>query len=167
MSEQKKGTQSRRFHLSDNARRYFEKIGVERKKGDSKSGMFNAYIQPYYLCMMMGIVKDQKRAPDKMSVDMKSVWVSSAKETEQEISGLVFYRYCKEKGIGEDDSRVLKLMEGFFATGRAEVYENEAFAMMNKYAQGGFDYIQENLGVVTDLADFLVLYMQELETGAV
>ena len=167
MSEQERGTQSRRFHLSDDARRYFENIGVERKKGDSQSGMFNAYMQPYYLCMLMGIVKGQKRAPDKMSVDMKRVWVSSAKETEQEISGLVFYRYCKEKGIGENDARVLKLMEGFFASGRAETYEIEAFSMMNKFAQGGFDYIQENLGVVKDLADFLVWYLQELENGAV
>lgn len=165
MAKENKGPQSRRFHLSDNARKYFEKIGVERKKGDSKSGMFNAYVEPYFLCLLMGIVKDMKRNPDEMSVDMVRNWVSSAKENEQEISGLLFYIYCKEKGIGEDDSRVLKLMEGFFASGRAELYERDAYSMMNMYAQGGFDFIQENLGAVTDLADLLIWYLEELEEG--
>ena len=32
---------TRRFHLSDEARDYFERIGVERNKGNSKSGMFS------------------------------------------------------------------------------------------------------------------------------
>jgi hypothetical protein len=165
MSKETGGT--RRFHLSNIARKYFEKIGVERNKGDSKSGMFNSYLQPYYLCMLMGMVKNSSRAPDKMTKDMVSVWMSSAKETELEISGLAFYYYCKKKGISEADDRVLKLMEGFFAQGRAEVYDKEAFNMMNKYAQGGFDYISENLGLVTDLADLLTWYMQELENGVV
>lgn len=115
----------------------------------------------------MGIVKGLKRKPDEMSVDMVRNWTSSAKENEQEISGLLFYKYCKEKGIGDDDSRILKLMETFFASGRAELYETEAYAMMNMYAQGGFDYIQENLGVVSDLADLIIWYMEELEEGAV
>ena len=91
----------------------------------------------------MGIVKDQKRNPDPMRPDMVRVWKSSAKENEQEISGLLFYKFCREKGIGNEDPRILKLMETFFASGRAELYEPEAYTMMNMYAQGGFDHIQE------------------------
>ena len=162
-----KTPQIRRFHLSDNARSYFENIGVERKKGDSRSGMFNAYVQPYFLCLLIGVVKDQKRTPDPMRPDMVRVWKSNAKENEQEISGLLFYKFCREKGIGNEDHRILKLMETFFAAGRAELYEPEAYTMMNMYAQGGFDFIQENLGKVIDLADFLIWYMEELEEGAV
>ena len=115
----------------------------------------------------MGIVKEQKRNPDPMRPDMVRVWKSSAKENEQEISGLLFYKFCREKGIGNEDPRILKLMETFFASGRAELYEPEAYTMMNMYAQGGFDHIQENLGKVIDLADFLIWYMEELEEGAV
>ena len=39
--------------------------------------------------------------------------------------------------------------------------------MMNKYAQGGFEYIRENLGKVEQLADLLVWYLKELEDFSV
>lgn len=161
MSENIRGT--RRFHLSDEARNYFEKIGVERKKGNSKSGMFSSYIEPYYLCLLMGLVKNTREEPTAMSKDMVSSWKSTAKQYEKEISGIVFYKFCLDKGISHEDDRILKLMEKFFAINRAEIYEKEAFTMMNKYAQGGFEYIRENLGKVEQLADLLVWYLNELE----
>jgi len=37
---------------------------------------------------------------------------------------------------------------------------------MNRYAQGGFDYIRENLGENEQLADFLVWYLTELEESS-
>ena len=165
MSEEQKG--NRRFHLSDDARKYFEKIGVQRNTGNSKSGMFSTYIGPYFLCMLMGIIKDKRRAPDTMTKDMVSNWKSHAKEFEKEISGVVFYKYCLSKGISKQDDRVLKLMENFFTVERAEVYEKEAFSMMNKYAQGGFDYIRDSLGQNDQLADFLIWYLNELEESSV
>ena len=160
-------TGTRRFHLSDDARRYFEKIGVQRKTGNSKSGMFSAYVEPYYLCMVMGIIKNVRREPDTMSVDMVSTWKSHAKNFEKEISGIVFYKYCLAKGIAKQDDRVLKLMENFFTVDRSEVYEKEAFAMMNRFAQGGFDYIRDNLGQNDQLADFLIWYLGELEGSSI
>jgi hypothetical protein len=165
MSDNTKGV--RRFHLSDEARSYFENIGVERKKGKSKTGMFSAYVEPYYLCLLMGIIKDARREPDPMSKDMVSSWKSSAKQYEKEISGLVFHKFCVMKGISQQDDRILKLMENFFAVERAEVYKKEAFAMMNKYAQGGFDYVRDNLGPIGQLADFLIWYLSELEDDSV
>lgn len=161
MNDDEKGV--RRFHLSDDAREYFEKIGVERKKGDSKSGMFSAYVEPYYLCLMMGMIKNKGRNPDVMSKDMVSSWKSSAREFEKEITGVVFQKFCENKGIEQGDDRILKVMENFFANERAEVYNREAFNMMNYYAQGGFDYIRENLGPCNQLADFLVWYLEEIE----
>ena len=98
---------------------------------------------------------------------MVSTWKSNAKQYEKEISGVVFYKYCLSKGISKEDDRVLKLMENFFAVDRAEVYENEAFAMMNKFAQGGFDYIRDSLGPNDQLADFLIWYLKELEDTSV
>ena len=58
-------------------------------------------------------------------------------------------------------------MENFFTVERAEVYEKEAFSMMNKYAQGGFDYIRDSLGQNDQLADFLIWYLNELEESSV
>ena len=48
MSEESKGT--RRFHLSDDARTYFQKIGVQRKTGNSKSTLFLRNKTTYNVC---------------------------------------------------------------------------------------------------------------------
>jgi len=162
MSEE--GFLTRRFHLSDIARGYFEKIGVGRKKGKSKSGIFSAYIQPYYLCLQMGMIKDQRRQPDVLTTDMVKHWTSSAKENEKIISGVGFYYYCKKHGIMEEDERSLELMNSFFSNERDYVYGVEGYAILNKFAQGGFDYIRENYGEASDLADFLIWYMEQIET---
>jgi len=129
--------------------------------------MFSAYVEPYYLCMIIGIINDTARAPDPMAKDMVSTWKSSAKQYEKEISGIVFYKFCLKKGITKQDDRILKLMENFFTVDRAEVYEKEGFLMMNKFAQGGFDYIRDNLGPCNQLADFLIWYLNELEDCSV
>ena len=160
MSKEKTG-RAARFHFSDEAREYFRRIGVERNKGKSKTGMFNAYIEPYFLCMIMGIAKDKFRDPDKMTPDMIREWASHAKEHEYLISGLVFYQYCKEREAKLDD-RVLSLMGDFFSSERTSTYDKAAFEMMNGYAQGGFDVIRE-FGPISELSDFLMIYLNELE----
>ena len=111
---------TRRFHLSDEARDYFERIGVERNRGNSKSGMFSAYVEPYYLCLLIGLVKNIRKEPTTMSKDMVSTWKSSAKQYEKEISGIIFYKFCLDKGISHGDDRILKLMEKFFAIERVK-----------------------------------------------
>lgn len=156
------------FHLSDTARDYFGTIGIassqDKLKKESKSGFFPSLIEPYFLCLVMGLIKDKSREPDHMNKDMVGDWVSGAKSFEREISGLVFHRYCTDKGIGEGDDRILKLMESFFETKRSvRIYTIEAYNMMNRYAQGGFDFIQEEIGYVTDLASFLRRYLDQLE----
>ena len=153
------------FHLSDIARGYFENIGISRSnKGNSKSGIFNTLIEPYYLCMQIGMVKNKRREPDVMSKDMIDYWATPADTTEDLISAVGFYYYCKQNGIMEDDERTLKLMDSFFSKERDKLYTAEGYAMLNKYAQGGFDHILENHGEAKDLSDFLIWYMEEIET---
>ena len=158
-----KGNSIMSFYLSDVARGYFEKIGWGRNKGKSKSGMFGAIIQPYYLCMQIGMIKNQRREPDLMSRDMIDYWASDAAEHEDLISGVGFYYYCIQNGIMEEDERTLKLMDSFFSKERDKVYTAEGYSMLNKFAQGGFDYILENYGEANDLADFLIWFMEEIE----
>ena len=125
--------------------------------------MFGAIIQPYYLCMQIGMIKNQRREPDLMSRDMIDYWASDAAEHEDLISGVGFYYYCIQNGIMEEDERTLKLMDSFFSKERDKVYTAEGYSMLNKFAQGGFDYILENYGEANDLADFLIWFMEEIE----
>ena len=159
------------FHVSKNMRKYFTNIGgswgsqEEKGKGKSKTGKFTALIEPFYLCMILGMVSERSRNPDPMERDMVEEWLSYSKAYADEISGLAFFMHCRRMGIIEDKAseRVLNEMAGFFAEGNNTKFTREGYAMMNKYAQGGFDIISEELAGVSDLADFLGLYMDLLE----
>ena len=61
----------------------------------------------------MGLVKNTRKEPTTMTKDMVSTWKSSAKQYEKEISGIIFYKFCLDKGISHEDDRILKLMEKF------------------------------------------------------
>lgn len=162
ISDEKKGVRS--FLLSDEMRKYFKKIGL-RTGGDSKSGLFTTNMQPYYLCMIMGIAKEKRGKVKPMKEDMVNHWVDHAKKFHDELDGLVFFMYCKRLGLNNDQKsdRILKEMSQFFSAEKNTEFTIEAYNLMNSYAQGGFEIIQEELEDTTDLADWLSLYIRELE----
>ena len=153
------------FIMSDEMRDYFNKIGVKtsRKSGESKTGYFPALIHPFYLSMIMGIAKKKKADPQPMKETMVDEWLSDARAYEEELDGLGFYLHCKSLGLVNDeaDNRILDEMKSFFE-GEAK-YTNEGYALMNKYAQGGFQIILDRIPDTRDLADWLSLYLKILE----
>ena len=50
----------------------------------------------------------------------------------------------------ETSDRVLKEMGVFFSNESNKEFSLEGYGLMNKFAQGGFEYIQEELGNSTD-----------------
>ena len=159
MSEKGRNT----FVLSDEMRDYFYKIGVKssNKSGNSRSGVFPTNIHPFYLCMIMGIRKNMSGDPQPMKQTMVAEWVSEAANWEHQISGLTFFLHCRRLGLITDETsdRVLKEMGVFFSNESNKEFSSEGYGLMNKFAQGGFDFIQEELPGVTDLADWLSLYL--------
>ena len=152
----------RSFVVSDEMRKYFIKIGVtsSRKEGNSKSGYFPTFVHPYYLCMVLGIIKGKQGNPGPMKETMVDTWaVSDAAGWEHEISGLSFFMHCKRLGLVGDSTsdRILNEMDAFFE--KHEHFTIEGYSMMNQYAQGGFEIIQEEIGSVKDLANWLSLYL--------
>jgi len=111
----------------------------------------------------MGVVKNKMAPPGEMSKDMVDEWVSDARTYEEELDGLGFYLHCKSLGLVDDeaDNRILDEMKSFFE-GEAK-YTNEGYALMNKYAQGGFQIILDRIPDTRDLADWLSLYLKILE----
>jgi len=153
------------FVMSDDMRVYFNNIGVKtsRKRGESKTGQFPALIHPFYLSMIMGISKRKMAEPQPMKESMIDEWASDARSYEEELDGLGFYLHCRSLGLVDDqaDNRILDEMKSFFE-GEAK-YTNEGYAMMNKYAQGGFQIILDRIPDTRDLADWLSLYLKILE----
>ena len=66
------------FILSNDMRKYFLKIGIERNKGASKSGHFPTNVHPFYFCMIMGIAKGKMGKPQDMDKDMVDEWKHDA-----------------------------------------------------------------------------------------
>ena len=153
------------FILSDEMREYFTKIGVTtaRRKGDSTTGYFPALIHPFYLCMIMGIIKEKTGDPTAMKKTMVDEWLSDARSFEEELDGLGFFLHCMSLGLVTDevDNRILDEMKSFFDGEKK--YTNEGYLLMNKYAQGGFKIVKDKIPDTRDLAGWLSLYLGILE----
>ena len=163
ISDKKEGRKS--FVLSDEMRIYFKKIGLRTATGSSSSGLFTTNMQPYYLCMILGIARGKKGKIQSMKESMVEEWVGEAKKYHQELDGLAFFIYCRQLGLINDhkSDRILKEMSQFFSTEKNTEFTIAAYNLMNSYAQGGFEICQEELSDTTDLADWLSLYIRELE----
>ena len=153
------------FVLSDEMRIYFKKIGLRNNTGSSTSGLFTTNLDPYYLCMILGISRGKKGEIQPMKESMVEEWVGHAKKYHHELDGLTFFVYCKQLGLINDQNsdRILKEMANFFSPEKNTEFTNSAYNLMNSYAQGGFEICQEELSDITDLADWLSLYIRELE----
>jgi hypothetical protein len=149
------------FILSDQMREYFLKIGIERNKGSSKSGHFPTNVHPFYFCMIMGIAKNKNGNPQLMTKDMVDEWKGDAAKNDHFISGLTFFMHCKRHGLVTDQTsdRVLKQMSVFFSNTSNKGFSTEGYSLMNRFAQGGFEIIAEELEGITDLADWFSLYL--------
>ena len=156
------------FVLSDDARSYFDKIGGKwtNSKGSSKSGKFSTYVEPYYLCMVMGMKKNLKGTVASKPADMVDSWVGKAASNQIPIDALAFYMKCKSKGLVGDkaDDRILREMKIFFHETDTKKYSREAYKMMNRYSQGGFEHLREAYPQPKEMADFLASYIKILES---
>jgi hypothetical protein len=59
----------------------------------------------------------------------------------------------------QTSDRVLKQMSVFFSNTSNKGFSTEGYSLMNRFAQGGFEIIAEELEGITDLADWFSLYL--------
>ena len=154
------------FVLSDEMRSFFNKIGVKSSgnKGKSHSGIFPTNVHPFYLCMIMGITKNRAGEPQPMRQTMVAQWRGDTAKWEQHISGLTFFLHCRGLGLVDDETseRVLAEMKVFFSEESNKEFTNEGYSLMNQFAQGGFEIIEDELEGISDLADWLSGYLNLL-----
>ena len=136
-----------RFVMHNDARKFFENIGVKgRKGGKSDTGKFETFFDAYWICAQIGIMHDRYEDPDsKDSPEMTRNFRGASAAFSHLISGVAFYKYCEQKGKLETDDVILKEMSNFFS----EEYNtlNEAGCkLLNGYSYGGFNIIFDNVG---------------------
>jgi len=137
-----------RFVMHNDARKFFEKIGLKgRRGGKSDTGKFETFFDAYWICAQIGIMHDRYEDPggSKEAPEMTRNFRGLSKSHKHLISGVAFYKYCEQRGKVDADDMVLKEMGNFFS----EEYNtlNEAGCkLLNGYSYGGFNVIFDRVG---------------------
>ena len=84
-------------------------------------------------------------------------------EHAQNIRAAAFHQHCADFALNpEDEEEMLSTMKSFFDQERLHKLGQVALRMLDDYAEGGFQILQEKIPRPTDLADFLVDYVELL-----
>ena len=137
-----------RFVMHNDARKFFEKIGIKsRQGGKSKTGKFETYFDAYWICAQIGMLKDRYEDPGstKEAPEMTRNFRGLSQIHKHLISGIAFYKFCEHRGKIESDDVILKEMEKFFSD-EINALNEEGCNLLNCYSYGGFNEIFETVG---------------------
>ena len=93
------------FRFSNDARKFFDRIGVSSasssRKGKSTSGQFQTMLDAYWLCCQLGIAKwidsegvEGYRKSENNEPELVQRFVGNIKSHRAIISGIGFYLHC-------------------------------------------------------------------------
>ena len=144
------------FMLGPSARLYFENL-----EKSSTSGKFSILLQKYWLCAQLGMVHGRKGNDDGNRKAIIANIAPPLAEHAQNIRAAAFYQHCADFALNpKDEEEMLSTMKSFFDQERPHKLGQMALRMLDDYAEGGFQILQEKIPRPTDLADFLVDYVE-------
>jgi len=147
------------FVLSDEAREYFREL----EKYSSMGGLDSVWDQ-YYLCLMVGLENRKLSSEEPSGEEFIDKFIDDYYEQRYEILGSLITAEIERKGIpwGEKE-RIRKEMLTLLDSSTSHNLTETGQEMMNRYAQGGFQILRENIPGVIDygLDKFLTKYYDE------
>ena len=151
------------LHQSKDAKRYFRHL----TKG-SKYGKLNDRGEQYYLCMMIGLL-NRKISPEIESRDKEEImvrgWSEGLRSQKFQILAAVLGTEVRRTSIPTDSDRYRKLMLKYLS-GDEGLFNltSQGVDLFDRYSEGGFRLVQENVSEPKELDIFLVeLYNNFLE----
>ena len=153
-------TQTIQFRFGQEAREYFDKIDK-----NSTSGKFKIKLQAYWLCAQIGILYNEKGTPPekKWLVDY---FAPPLKSYEDLIRAFAFWRHAKTKNLNpKKESEMLPALDNFFDENARTKLDKIGMNTFDKHAAGGFEIIRDRIGEETDLASFLLEYLELIENA--
>lgn len=129
------------FRLSKEARQYFIRL-----EGKSTTGKFSSFWDKYYLCLMVGFLNKKFGKEPPTSMEFLRDFVQDYSPQRYQIIALLISTELKRQGIKKDDKEsiqknILELIDHSKITGLSD----EGQKLMNRYAQGGFEKIYEDI----------------------
>lgn len=148
------------FVLADKAIEYFKSVELRKDQGPKFKVMFDVY----YLCLMMGLHHRRQGHQDQIS---KQPFIDYYPEVYRDksdlIAGLLIDAEMEKKGIQPTDRKsVEKLMLQLIDHMSVTKLSNYGMKLLNLYAAGGINHINENITNTQELEIFLIKYYQLL-----
>lgn len=155
------------FVMSNDARKFFQKIGVASAQGAKKSttGYFDTMFDAFWLCAQVGMLHDRYNSPPPGTPQLVAIFAGKSVQYIHTIRGVTFYMHAKRRGLLEAKEGVISEMEQFFSE-HPKGMGPKGYEVMNAYAHGGFDVIFNHMGQdCIEMSTFLSEYAEL--TGAV
>lgn len=144
------------FRLSRDAKAYFKKIDDE-----SSTGTFESMWDYYYLCLMIGF-RDGKLGEEPNTEDFYDRFHSSYDSSKYQIIASLVSAEIRRQGIiitdGED---IRKLMLDLLDKDTTTSVSTNGLKLMNRYADRGFNIINEKIPDPREMDIFLKRYYEE------
>ncbi len=148
-----------RFIFENEARHYFENLNKL-----SSTGRMTTKLEQYWLCAFLGLVAGKQKKELEDAMELVDTFTESLRPYQIPILTLLFYRYVTKVLSSYDSDLILDQMKLFFDDHAPTKMSSDAMDTLNKYAAGGFVILKEKIKAPSDLAIFLINYVELLES---
>jgi hypothetical protein len=142
------------FRLSGEARQYFKKI-----EENSTTGKFETLWDKYYLCLMVGYLNTQLGKETPKSDEFVDSFIHDYSTQRFQIIAMLIISELNRQGIKNMDKKsVKKIMLDLVDHNSNTCLSDEGHKLMNRYAEGGFELIYEEIPQPYDFDLFMKEY---------
>lgn len=131
------------FRLRNDAREWFRYI--HPKTGQKKSDILRLRFDPYYLCLMAGLVTGRKaKIKSGEARDVLDYFPEEYAKSGRLLIALFLDREIKKLGIAPTNRKLIhETVVGFLDPMSGSGLSAEGFKQFNRYAHGGFEVLSE------------------------
>ena len=150
------------FVLSNDARKFFQRIGISSAQGDRKSttGYFDTMFDAFWMCAQIGMLHNRYTPPPARTPQIVSHFAGKSVQFIHTIRGVTFFKHAQKRGLLEAKEGVISEMEQFFSE-HPKGMGPKGYEVMNAFAHGGFDVIFERMGQdCFEMSTFLLEYAE-------
>ena len=142
-----------RYSQSPRAKEYFDRL---QRSGHASEKPFTTAMEFYWICAMLGIRWSMPSSPkESKAILAVSELPGSLRTYKDSFLGLWFYNHCAESGI-EGREEVSSSMTRVLSGAAGASIPSRIIESMNRFAYGGFLYINNQMGDLYAGSDFLV-----------
>jgi hypothetical protein len=162
------------FVITDDMKSYFKKISKNYTMTNYPESPIENNFDFYYLSLLVGLYKNKKNDLNKNLTDDKDSSVSKLRQSQipknvkstfsKFISAIYLTKEIKNQKINtEKRANILRFVENRYPVDTDNDHvelSSESMNDMNSYAQGGFEYMRDNIAEPQDLLIFYDQYLK-------